>query len=168
MANKNKEAYKIKRCTFLAKMFTEALMAGVLSEPANLEDGIDFTTKYQTSDSYKNDKNYYKTRGFIDRINEKFTNNPNGRPPVYFSTPILSVTSYTTTTQDYKDEKTTSKSYVYFISYLRAALWYTQEEFQKEYPPETYPLVNEKFNLVVQHMKDLGFDIDGIVNGPKE
>ncbi|WP_065218807.1 MULTISPECIES: hypothetical protein [Butyricimonas] len=168
MANKDKKAYKVKRCTFLANMFIAALMEGVLSEPVNMEDGIDFTNRYYTSDRDKEDKDYYITRGFIKRINPTFTDAPTSRPPVYFSTAVSSLSMYTLSTTSYPDEKTESKSYVYFITYLRAALWYSQEEFQKEYPPETYPLVNEKFNLVVQHMKDLGFDIDGIVNGPQE
>ncbi len=168
MANKDKKAYKIKRCTFLTKMFITALMKGQLNEPKEMENGIDFKTKYLTDKKYENDKNYFVNRGFIERISPTFTNvGSNGRP-TDFSRPISYLSEYTLETSSYPDEKTSSKSYVYFITYLRAALWYSPEEFQEKYPLETFPLVNEKFNLVVNHMKELGFDIEGIVNGPEE
>ena len=115
-----------------------------------------FTTKYSTKESDKNKENYYLNRGFIDLIYRGF-----GTTTRELDYTVNYVSQYTNSSEE-------EYPYMYYISYLRAAMYYTKAEFQEKYPPELYPLINEKYEMVVQHMKEEGIDLEQIANGPKE
>lgn len=54
-----------------------------------------------------------------------------------------------------------------FMAYVRSAMAYTREEFYAKYPKESYPLIAERFELVITYMKNTyGIDLQGIAKGP--
>ena len=54
----------------------------------------------------------------------------------------------------------------FFSLYIRAAMRFSPEEFYEKYPKEKYPLISEKYELVVRYMKDkYGIDLPGIAKG---
>jgi hypothetical protein len=118
-----------------------------------MKDGIDFTTRF-ASNSQTSSANHHFNRGFINRVYEHFGSGSTTGAVEYTGADY--VTYYTNGTQDY------------FLCYVRAAMYYTREEFQAKYPPETYPLINEKYELTVEYMKNVaGIDLVGIANGPQ-
>ena len=56
-----------------------------------------------------------------------------------------------------------------FQAYIMNAMWFTPEEFDKRYEPETNTIIREQYDLVVSYMKEeYGIDLVGIANGPKK
>ena len=45
-------------------------------------------------------------------------------------------------------------------------MWLTPEEFEERYPSSEYPMIKEKYDIVVNHMLDVyGIDLVGIARG---
>ena len=133
-------------------MFEAALQNKVINEPDSFKQGIDYTTAITNSQKDKPD--YYLTRGFINILARDFSKE---------SSPY-SIFEYTNASWD-------TKAYPYrdYLSYIRAAMFYTKEEFQAKYSPETYPLVNSRYEIVVNHIKNnYNIDLEGIAKGPQK
>lgn len=56
-----------------------------------------------------------------------------------------------------------------FEAYIMNAMWFTPEDFHKEYDTEKNTLIKEKYDFVVKYMKEQhGIDLVGIANGKKK
>jgi hypothetical protein len=45
-------------------------------------------------------------------------------------------------------------------------MWLTPEEFEARYPKSLYPMLTEKYEITVKHMKEqYGIDLQGIAYG---
>ena len=56
-----------------------------------------------------------------------------------------------------------------FNAYIKNAMWLTPEEFEARYPKDLYPMLNEKYEITVKHMKEqYGIDLQGIAYGIKK
>lgn len=140
---------RAKRFSFINQVLTDLRRNGGIEEPSALREGLDFSTRIN---SLPEDTVHYKYfRGFIDWIEDDMT-----------------VNSFVTLSY-YKTQNYTSGG-VYrdlFMAYVRSAMAYTREEFYAKYPKESYPLIAERFELVITYMKNTyGIDLQGIAKGP--
>ena len=134
-------------------MFEAALQNKVINEPDSFKQGIDYTTAITNSQKDKPD--YYLTRGFINILARDFSKESLAR--IVYSNIQMQVG--TQGAYPYRD----------YLSYIRAAIFYTKEEFQEKYSPETYPLVNSRYEIVVNHIKNnYNIDLEGIAKGPQK
>ena len=135
-------------------MIEAALQNGIITEPTEFKEGINYTTSIVNQDSQKDNENYYMNRGFINIIYRTFSGEkiPSGLSE--YTNPSWEQEAY-----PYRD----------FLSYIRAAMFYTKTEFQAKYSPTTYPLINQRYEIVVNHIKNnYGIDLEGIAKGPQE
>ena len=154
-----KYSLKQKRCSILYEVIKKAYKEGSLKEPVAMRDGIDFVTKVQTSMSKQSDPNFKYTRGFVNPVYEHF--GTKSRIPL---DPSMAVNTWFTVGQ-FKP----GGEHDYFLTYVRAAMFYPEDEFYKEHPKEKYPLVSEKYEMVVEHVKNvLGLDLKKIAEGPQK
>ncbi len=50
-----------------------------------------------------------------------------------------------------------------FVYYIRAAMYYSKEEFEALYPPTQWPLVNKRYQIVVDAFREEhGIDLQKI------
>ena len=95
------------------------------------------------------------TRGFINIVNRNFKS----REKVPSSISEYTNPSWEKEAYPYRD----------FLSYVRAAMFYTKTEFQEKYSPTTYPLINQRYEIVINHIQNnYGIDLEGIAKGPQE
>ncbi|MBS7156005.1 MAG: hypothetical protein KH112_10430 [Sanguibacteroides justesenii] len=155
IANPNQQTLKIRRAVFLYLMIEAALQNGIITEPNDFKNGIDYTTKIVKDNNQKDDPNYYMTRGFINIVNRNFKS----REKVPSSISEYTNPSWEKEAYPYRD----------FLSYVRAAMFYTKTEFQEKYSPTTYPLINQRYEIVINHIQNnYGIDLEGIAKGPQE
>ena len=149
------QALKVRRATFIYLMIEAALQNGNITEPNNFKSGIDYSTQIVNKDDQKDNPNYYLNRGFINIIPRTF--NSLGSAPSsisHYTNPSWEPDAY-----PYRD----------FLIYVRASMFYTRAEFQATYSPTTYPLVNQRYEIVINHLKNnYGIDLEGIAKGPQE
>lgn len=144
-------ALKSKRFSFINQILTPQRLDGTIPEPEGFRDDIDFTTAWNKSNT--SSVNYPPTRGFIQWIEETGTELSWGS--IYLS--YYKTENYNSG-GNYRD---------YFWSYVRAAMYYTPEEFYAKYPKDKYPLISRQYETTVQYMKDkYGIDLPGIAKGP--
>ena len=126
---------------------------GTIVDPEGWRDGIDFTTKLNRSNP--NNPNYVYNRGFISWINDDMVDEGVWSISLsYFKNPNYNSGGY------YAD---------YFLSYVRAAMVHTRDEFYAMYPKDKFPLVAQKFEQAISYMKTkYGIDLQGIAEGPKK
>lgn len=137
-------------CAMMFRLIQQSRAAGVLSDPPTMRDGIDFETRLEP---YKNidQENHPFHRGFIYWIYDEFTSRTGA---VEVNTGSDYIAYYQDGNNNYRD---------YCECYVKAAMWYTRDEFIAKYPPEKYPILLEKFDLVVNWYKDeLGMDLQAI------
>ena len=153
-ASANELTMKIKRCAFLYQIILGEKQAGNIVEPDDLRTGIDFTTKF-AKNSETDSPNHKANRGFINWVSDTFTSSSYPEEPENQGTDYIS----------YYPE---TKSRNYFLAYVKAAMFYSREKFYQKYPKETYPLISQKYELVVSYMKSkYGIDLEGIAKGPE-
>ena len=149
--DKANEAMKIKRYSFVNQLLTVQRKEETLAEPEGLRDGMDFETNLNRSNP--SNKNYVFNRGFIRWVDENGKEESSlwGISTSYYRQPNYNSGG------NYKD---------LFLLYIRAAMRFTKEEFYEKYPKDQYPLISEKYELVVSYMKDkYGIDLPGIAKG---
>lgn len=147
---KANETMAVKRFSFINQFLTSQRMDNTLPEPEGLRDGMDFVSSLNRSNP--NHKNYVFNRGLIRWVDD------NGVEESLWSI----YTSY------YKQPNYNSGGFYrdFFSLYIRAAMRFSPEEFYEKYPKEKYPLISEKYELVVRYMKDkYGIDLPGIAKG---
>ncbi len=146
---RNPEGPKRIAATIFYKVLYEAIRNGKYSEPENFRDGIDFETKLVDS-KHTRDENCPLNRGIPIYITEHF-----GTLNSQFE---IEGTYYIS---EYRKGGTRDL----FFQYIRTALYYTPEEFVKKYPVRYYPLLNEKYNLVLEYFLSNGVDLASMAAG---
>lgn len=150
MKSDSHAALSTKRFSFINQILTPQRQDGTLAEPEGFREGIDVTTSWNTKDP--TNPNYPYTRGFITWINDSGKDGSIGYLTYYKQE------NYKVGTSSYRD---------YFMSYIRAAMKYTPEQFYAKYPKEKYPLISRQYEMTVKYMKDkFGIDLPGIAKGP--
>ncbi len=148
---KANEALAVKRFSFINQFLTSQRMDNTLPEPEGLRDGMDFVSRLDRSNP--NHKNYVFNRGLIRWVDD------NG---------VEEESLWSIATTYYKQPNYNSSGMYrdFFSLYIRAAMRFSPEEFYEKYPKEKYPLISEKYELVVRCMKDkYGIDLPGIAKG---
>lgn len=148
---KANETMAVKRFSFINQFLTSQRMDNTLPEPEGLRDGMDFVSSLNRSNP--NHKNYVFNRGLIRWVDDNGVEEES-LGSIY--------TSY------YKQPNYNSGGFYrdFFSLYIRAAMRFSPEEFYEKYPKEKYPLISEKYELVVRYMKDkYGIDLPGIAKG---
>lgn len=155
--NNPEYALKQLRCILINELIKNSMEKGEIDSPDEFWEGFDFTEGVKM-ELYNTAKDNYKYKlGFIEMINDKFGTGRLGQVWIdyYFSS-----VSYW--------EKG-NPNYNLFTTYIKNAIWLTPEEFAQKYDPVKYPMIHEKYNIVVNHMKEVyGLDIVGIARGPQE
>lgn len=126
------------RCNILYHLYiADAINRGVIVQPANIYDGLDMTTAVIEKEG---DPNHYLARGYVKGINIYFTG--------------LDHFNGSNNPKKYVGEANT----LYFREYVMWAMLHPEEEMQTKYG--SYPIVMEKYNLVVDYMKEkYGLDL---------
>ena len=159
MTTPDPTALKNRRNVFLYLMIEAAMQKNIIKEPLNFRDNMNYTKKIYTDMDIEDGKasienpDYYMNRGFIMQIDRTFTDE---------HTPY--------TIEDYTNETVEEETYPHrdFLFYVRASMFYTKAEFQAKYPPTIYPFINERYNMVIDHMKNIySIDLEGIAKGPQ-
>ena len=148
---KANETMAVKRFSFINQFLTSQRMDNTLPEPEGLRDGMDFVSSLNRSNP--NHKNYVFNRGLIRWVDD------NG---------VEEESLWSIYTSYYKQPNYNSGGFYrdFFSLYIRAAMRFSPEEFYEKYPKEKYPLISEKYELVVRYMKDkYGIDLPGIAKG---
>lgn len=148
---KANETMAVKRFSFINQFLTSQRMDNTLPEPEELRDGMDFVSSLNRSNP--NHKNYVFNRGLIRWVDD------NG---------VEEESLWSIYTSYYKQPNYNSGGFYrdFFSLYIRAAMRFSPEEFYEKYPKEKYPLISEKYELVVRYMKDkYGIDLPGIAKG---
>ena len=148
---KANETMAVKRFSFINQFLTSQRMDNTLPEPEGLRDGMDFVSSLNRSNP--NHKNYVFNRGLIRWVDD------NG---------VEEESLWSIATTYYKQPNYNSSGMYrdFFSLYIRAAMRFSPEEFYEKYPKEKYPLISEKYELVVRYMKDkYGIDLPGIAKG---
>ena len=144
---------KVKRNILFRRVIEDAIMKGIIAEPATFKNGIDY--KKEINFTNPNNAEYFMKRGFIKIFKQDYTSD---NPPT-------GIWEYTTQ----GIENPSVYPYRDFVSYIRAAMWYTPEEFEAQYPSALYPLIKQRYDLVVNHLKSTyGIDLQAIARGPQE
>lgn len=162
-----KETLKKQRCIFMIEAIKNAMDKGEITSPEEFWTGFDFSSRKDENGKEMNimdhmdpSKDNYKYKlGFIDDINDNFGT---GRLKQLWR-PLEGVISC------YYWEKDKYPEYNLFKAYIKNAMWLTPEEFEARYPKSLYPMLAEKYEIVVTHMKETyGIDLQGIAYGIKK
>ena len=144
---------KVKRNIFLRIYIENAIRKGIITEPAEFTEGVTYEPNFNTN--RPETSNYYLTRGFIDVFRGAYTSS---------QTPI-GTAEYTRPSGEEPD----IYPHADFVYYIRAAMWYTPEEFEGLYPSVKYPLIKKRYDIVINYMKNTyGIDIQKIAKGPQK
>ena len=151
---------KQKRCAFLLKVFRLFVNNGTLTVPEEFRSLVNYNQSVYFPDVYENEERYYRNQGFIDNLNDDFTKDQHPYPETY----RLMSPNYYTSGSYHADEPAEYRDY---LIWLRACMFYTEEEFFTKYPAERYPIIEQRYHVVVDDMLERnGIDLQGIANGP--
>ena len=152
-------ALKQLRCVFMIEAIKNAMSKGEITSPEEFWAGFDFSTDKKMDHKDPSKENYKYKLGFIDVPNDNFGT---GQLKQLWR-PMETVVSC------YYWEKGKYDQYDLFKAYIKNAMWLTPEEFEARYPKALYPMLNEKYEITVKHMKEqYGIDLQGIAYGIKK
>lgn len=118
----------------------EALVEkGIISAPDEFSAGINYETalsKNPTTSTGSKDKNYYRYRGFVDFVDDVSFDDA--------EIPTISMVK---------------RSNADLLSYIRIALYYSEQEFLEEYPRATYSLIYDRYQIITSYLKEV-YNID--------
>ena len=178
ISGKNSEyALKQLRCIFMTNVIKNSMGKGEIVAPN--EFWVDYSMNRDANcidgdkhdgcdkvyfDDYEKENGLY-TLGYVEVLEEKFgtgnttkivkefpdlKNNPDIKPWFH---------------ADYWNPKV-NPSWDLFQAYIMNAMWYTPEEFHEKYNTEKHTLIKEKYEFVVNYIKDnYGIDLVGIAYG---
>ncbi len=142
---RNSFEYFYRRGVMLKEIYKKAVTNGNIVVPANFSSDLDFTTAVKYATGTENDVNYYKKRGFPGQM----TNTLN------FNISYISSVSRTGPTQN-------------FIDYIHLCMRYTADSIEVLYPIAKYPIIHQKYPVVIQYMKDnYGINLTQIATKPQ-
>ena len=152
-------ALKQLRCVFMIEAIKNAMSKGEITSPEEFWVGFDFGTDKKMDHKDPSKENYKYKLGFIDVPNDNFGT---GQLKQLWR-PMETVVSC------YYWEKGKYDQYDLFKAYIKNAMWLTPEEFEARYPKTLYPMLTEKYEITVKHMKEqYGIDLQGIAYGIKK
>ena len=152
-------ALKQLRCVFMIEAIKNAMGKGEITSPDEFWTGFDFSTDKKMDHVDPSKDNYKYKLGFIDVPNDNFGT---GQLKQLWR-PMETILSC------YYWEKGKYEQYDLFKAYVKNAMWLTPEEFEERYPKSRYPMLTEKYEIVVKHMKEqYGIDLQGIAYGIKK
>lgn len=147
------------RCIFMIELIKNSIDKGEIDSPDEFWEGFDFSSDKTMNHDTPSKSNYKYKLGFPEMINDNFGTGP--QKQVWVTQKGESSCYYW--------EKNKYPHYNLFTTYIKNAMWLTPEEFAAKYDPSRYPMMQEKYNIVVNHMKEVyGLDIVGIAKGPQE
>lgn len=151
-------AFKQMRCILTIEIIKNAIEKKEIVSPDEFWSKFNFSEDQKIDNDDPTKANYKYKLGFVDRINDNFgTGNKNQIWP----NDIIKSSYYW--------EKDKYAEYNLFTTYIKNIMWLTPEEFNTRYPSSKYPLIKEKYDIVVKHMKEVyGIDLVGIANGPNK
>lgn len=158
----NDYALKQMRCIFMLNVINNSIEKKEMHSPDEFWEGFDFHTKDSLKMNHVDPEHeYYKYKfGFIDGINDNFGT---GVKKQLWTPPYADETSF------YYWEKDKYEHYNLFTTYLKNAMWLTPEEFEAHYSTDKYPMIKEKYDIVVKHLLDTyGINLVGIARGEKK
>ena len=152
-------ALKQLRCVFMIEAIKNAMAKGEITSPDEFWTGFDFSTDKKMDHKDPSKENYKYKLGFIDVLNDNFGT---GQLKQLWR-PMETIVSC------YYWEKGKYEQYDLFKAYVKNAMWLTPEEFEERYPKDLYPMLTEKYEITVMHMKEqYGIDLQGIAYGIKK
>lgn len=150
-------ALRQQRCIFMSQLIYNAIEKGEITSPDEFWTGFDFSTDKKMNHADPAKANYKYKLGFVDMINDNFGTGVQKQ---------VWVPPYAPETSCYYWEKDKYPNYNLFTTYIKNAMWLTPEEFEARYPSSKYPMIKEKYNIVVKHMLDkYGVNLVGIAKG---
>ena len=145
------------RCIFMIQAIYNAIEKGDITSPDELWTGFDFAQDKKMNNVDPSKPNYKYKLGFVDMINDNFGTGVQKQ---------VWAPAYADETSCYYWEKDKYPHYNLFTTYLKNAMWLTPEDFEARYPADRYPMVKEKYDIVVKHMLDTyGIDLIGLARG---
>lgn len=155
------ENMKKMRCIFFIETLKNAIEKGEIDSPDEFWTGFDFSEGKMMHHKDPSQPHFKYKLGFVESINDNFGTGPQKQI-------FPDMASETKESSCYYWEKGKYEHYNLFTTYIKNAMWFTPEEFEVQYPADLYPMVNEKYNIVVKHMKEeYGIDLVGIAYGKK-
>lgn len=145
------------RCIFMIQALYNAIEKGEIDSPNEFWAGFDFAADKKMNNVDPSKENYKYKLGFVDMINDNFGTGVQKQ---------VWVPDWANETSCGYWEKGKSSHYNLFATYIKNAMWLTPEEFEERYPSSKYPMIKEKYDIVVNHMLNVyGIDIVGIARG---
>ena len=142
---------------FMIQAIYNAIEKGDIDSPDEFWAGYDFSSDKKMNNVDPSKANYKYKLGFVDMINDNFGTGVQKQ---------VWAPNYANETSCYYWEKDKYPHYNLFTTYIKNAMWLTPEEFEARYPSSTYPMVKEKYDIVVSHMLETyGIDLVGIARG---
>lgn len=129
-----------RRGVMLKEIFKGAVNNGNIKVPESFNTGFDFITPIKNATADANDVNYYKKRGFPGRWSNTLNFNSS------ITTNLVSTLPNTGITQN-------------FIDYIHLCMRFQPDSIEVNYPISQYPLIHQKYPIVIQYMKD-NYNID--------
>lgn len=134
-----------KRGIILKEVLKMAINKGNIKSPDDFSVGFDFVTATTNLAGSENEPNYYMKRGFPGQM----TNSNN------FNITNLVLVTRTSEKQN-------------FIDYVHLCMRYTPDSIELVYPKAKYPLIHQKYPIVIKHMKDnYNIDLNKIATKPQ-
>lgn len=112
---------------------------GIITAPDEFSAGINYETaitKTPTTSTGGKDKNYYRYRGFVDFVDDVSFDGT--------EVPMISMVK---------------KNNADLLSYIRIALYYSEQEFLEEYPQATFSLIYDRYQIITSYLKKT-YDVD--------
>ena len=156
----NDSILKQQRCVFMIEAIKNAMSKGEITSPDEFWTGFDFSEGKKIDYKDQSKENYKYKLGFIDVPNDNFGT---GQLKQVWRPMETLITSC------YYWEKGKYEQYDLFKAYIKNAMWLTPEEFEERYPKDLYPMLTEKYEITVKHMKEqYGIDLQGIAYGKEK
>ena len=158
-SNDNEEALRKQRCIFMLQAIYNSMNKSEITSPDEFWTGFDFSEGKKIEHNDKSKENYKYKLGLVDDIYDHYATT--GR--------ATEVWNYKTYIIHFNYWEKNNKDNNLFNAYIKNAMWLTPQEFEARYPKALYPMINEKYEITVKHMKEqYGIDLQGIAYGIKE
>lgn len=134
-----------KRGTILKEVFKKAVEVGNIIPPEGFADGFDFVTKVETAAGLRDNPNYYMKRGFPGQMTNQLR----------FDMAALALVTQTNST-------------TIFTNYIHLCMRYTTDSIEVVYPKADFPMIHQKYPIVLDYMKNkYNIDLGKIATKPE-
>ncbi len=152
-------ALKQQRCIFMIQLIYNSISKGEIDSPDEFWSGFDFSSNLKMNHVDPSKANYKYKLGFVDSINDNFGTGVQKQ---------VWVPAMANETSCYYWEKDKYPHYNLFTTYIKNIMWLTPEEFEARYPASKYPMIKEKYDIIVNYMLEkYGLNLIGIARGKR-